>query len=285
MAAPPETIERRRHIHQLWASVAPRWAAYADEVDARAAQLTERLLAAAALRPGDRVLELACGPGGAGMAAAERVGPDGSVVLSDVVEEMVRSADARRRERKLGNVDTAVLDIEDIDQPDASFDVVLCREGLMFAVEPEVAMGEVYRVLTSSGRAAVSVWGSRVDNPWLGLVMEGVGDIVGTPVPPAGMPGPFALGDDARVRRLLEHAGFCDVGVTLVDVPLRVPSFEAWWIRTTEIAGPAAGIIARLNEADRLALQDRLRAAARPYATDAGIEFPGRALIAAGRRP
>ena len=285
MAAATETMDRRRHVHRLWTNVASRWAAHADDVDVRVAELTAKLLAAASLRPGDRVLELACGPGGAGLAAAERVAPGGAVVLSDIVEEMVAIADARRRQRGLGNVTTAVLDIEDIDQPDSTFDVVLCREGLMFAVQPERAVAEIHRVLAPAGRVAVSVWGAQLDNPWLGLVADAVGATVGMQIPPPGMPGPFALGDQARLRWLLTQAGFLDVAVSEVAVPLRVSSFEAWWARTTELAGPLAAIIARLDDTDRAALQGRLRAAAQPYATDAGIEFPGQAILAWGRRP
>jgi len=77
--------EVRASIHRIWANVAPAWAATADDVDERAATITELMLEGVALNPGERVLELASGPGGAGLAAAERVGPEGEVVISDVV--------------------------------------------------------------------------------------------------------------------------------------------------------------------------------------------------------
>jgi SAM-dependent methyltransferase len=269
----------------MWANVAPGWAHAADDVDTRGMKLTERLLDGADVGPGDRVLELACGPGGAGLAAAERVGPDGEVVLSDVVPGMVAIADARRRERGLEQVTTAVLDLEDIDRPAASFDVVLCREGLMFAVEPYRAVAEIHRVLRSAGRAAISVWGVKADNPWLGIVIDEVGSILGRQIPPPGMPGPFALGDPGRLQELLNGAGFADVAIADVAVPLRPLSFEAWWARMTEIAGPVSGIIARLEPGDKTRLEDRLRAAIDPYTTGAGLELPGRALLAWGRKP
>ena len=86
---------------------------------------------------GDRVLELACGPGGLGLAAAERVGAGGEVVLSDVVAG--DDGDRRGARRGAGPGQRRrprALDLERIDEPDASYDVVLCREGLMFALEP-----------------------------------------------------------------------------------------------------------------------------------------------------
>src|SRR5215217_7738974 len=85
----------RTAVHAMWATVADRWAEYADEVDDRARGLTARMLERTAPQPGDLVLELACGPGRAGLAAAELVAPHGEVVLSDVVADMTAIAAAR----------------------------------------------------------------------------------------------------------------------------------------------------------------------------------------------
>ena len=129
----------RHQIHGIWASVAPNWAQHADYLDERGGAITAAMLDRVALQPGDRVLELACGPGGVGLVAAERVGETGEVVLSDVAVEMTTIAEKRASELGMTNVRTAVLDLEQIDQPDDTYDVVLCREGLMFAVEPDRA--------------------------------------------------------------------------------------------------------------------------------------------------
>ena len=131
-----------QRLRTMWAAVAPAWAEHADYADARGAEVTERMLAVASPQPGERVLELACGPGGLGLAAAERVGPDGSVVLSDLVAEMTSVAEARAVARGLANVTTRQLDLEQIDEPDGSYDVVFCREGLQFAPDPERAAQE-----------------------------------------------------------------------------------------------------------------------------------------------
>ena len=105
------TPELAAGLHAMWAAVAAGWGDNADEVDQRSTDLTERLLDAAAISPGTRVLELACGPGGLGMAAAERVGPDGEVVLSDVAAEMTAIAARRAAERGLASVTTRELDL------------------------------------------------------------------------------------------------------------------------------------------------------------------------------
>jgi SAM-dependent methyltransferase len=275
------TIDR---LHAQWTSVAGGWAEHADFIDARGAAVTEAMLDAVAPRPGERVLELACGPGGVGLAAAGRVGPEGEVVVSDVAPEMVAIARERARERGLGHVRAAVLDLEAIAEPDARYDVVVCREGLMFAADPARAAAEVRRVLRPGGRAAIAVWGPRARNPWLGLVFDAVSAQLGAPVPPPGVPGPFALDDAGRVGALLSGAGLEDVTVREVSTPYVAGSFEAWWQRTAALAGPLAQRLAALPDAARQALEARLREAVAPYATPDGLVFEGVTLLARARR-
>jgi SAM-dependent methyltransferase len=274
----------RARVHGGWAVVATAWGERADYVDARVAAVTARLLEVADIQPGERVLELACGPGGAGLAAAEHVGPHGEVVVSDVVAEMVSIAATRAEARGLENVRARVLDLEEIAEPDASFDVVLCREGLMFAADPARAVREIRRVLRPGGRAAISVWGPRERNPWLGLVMDAVSAQTGKPVPPHGVPGPFSLSDSVRLATLLSEAGLSDVIVGEVAAPHIADSFEQWWTTTSALAGPLSKVLANLPESASQALHGRLRGAIRAYETPSGIEVPGVALLVGGRR-
>jgi enediyne biosynthesis protein CalE5 len=282
---PDERDTLRARLAGMWAAVAAGWAQHADYADERGAQSGQRMLELADVRAGDRVLELACGPGGLGLAAAERVGPGGEVVMSDVAAEMTAIAAARARARGLANVSARSIDLERIAEPDASYDVVLCREGLMFALEPARAVGEIARVLRPGGRVAVAVWGPRERNPWLGLVMDAVGAQTGAPVPPPGVPGAFALGDADQLRQLLGDAGLADVQVGELAVPLRAASFDEWWTRTSALAGPLSAILAAMPEAGARALRKRAREATRAYETaSGGLDFPGVTLIAAGRR-
>ena len=279
------TDELRAQLHAMWAQLAPSWEQHADYVDARGALVTEEMLELAAPQPGERVLELACGPGGLGIAAAERVAPDGEVVLSDVAAEMTAIAARRVDASGLDNVTTLELDLERIDQPDGSYDLVLCREGLMFAPDPGRAVREIARVLRSGGRVTIAVWGPRECNPWLGLVLDSVTAQLGRPVPPPGVPGPFSLADADELAGLLDAAGLVEVAVRDLPVPMRVGSFDEWWARTSALAGPLATILSSLPEPAARALRARAHEAVRPYETSAGLQFPGVTLLATARRP
>jgi SAM-dependent methyltransferase len=275
----------RTHLHGMWAGVAGGWAEHADYVDARGEAATEKMLELSAPQPGERVIELACGPGGLGLAAAERVAPDGDVVLSDVAAEMTSIASARAEALGLTNVSTLQLDIEQIDQPDGSYDVVLCREGLMFATDPGRAASEIRRVMRPGGRVALAVWGPRERNPWLGAVLDSVSAQIGAPVPPPGIPGPFALSDAGELERLLSEAGLAEVAVSEFPLPMRVGSFDDWWQRTTALAGPLAQMLASMPDEAQRALRERAREAVAPYEIGDGLEFPGVTLLAGARRP
>jgi ABC-type branched-subunit amino acid transport system permease subunit len=155
----PPLDPMREHLHRMWSSAAGAWGANVDFIDDRGEEVTRQLLRATAPRPGERVLELAAGPGGPAFTAAALVGPGGEVMQSDVSHEMVAIAAARAAALGLGNVRSRVLDLEHLDVPDASFDVVLCREGLMLVPDPDRAAREMHRVLRPGGRLALTVVG------------------------------------------------------------------------------------------------------------------------------
>jgi ubiquinone/menaquinone biosynthesis C-methylase UbiE len=276
--------EQRRHLHGLWSSVAPGWAEHADFVETRGAEVTARLLELTRPRPGEQVLELACGAGDSGIAAAALVGDDGRVVISDVAPEMTAIARGRADALGLRNVRTRELDLEAIDEPDESYDVVLCREGLMLVGDPGRATREIRRVLRPGGRAGIAVWGPREGNPWLGVVFDTVSAQLGTPMPPPGVPGPFSLDDPAILQALLDDAGLVDVEVDELPTPYHAENAEQWWRRTAALAGPLAQRLAALPSAAADALAARAKSAIAVYETSSGLDIPGLSLVAGAAR-
>ena len=275
----------RAQLHAMWDGVAPAWEAHADFVDARGLEITTALLARTEPAPGERVLELAAGPGSVGLAAARLVGGEGEVVISDVSARMTAIAAERARVRKLPNVRSEVLDLEQIAVADASFDVVVCREGLMLVPDPAAAAREILRVLRPAGRFALSVWGPRERNPWLGVIFDTLTSASGRPVPPPGIPGPFSLDDAGRLEGILTGAGMADVAVDEVPTPYRAPTVAEWWERSAALAGPMAKRLAVLPEFARQNLMTKAGEAIAPYATADGLDIPGVSLVASGRRP
>jgi SAM-dependent methyltransferase len=274
----------RAGLHSVWSAVAPGWREHADFIEGRGRDLTAAMLDSVEPRSGERVLDLACGPGGMGIAVAGLLGPQSEVVLSDVAPEMTAIAADRAAERGLGNVTTRVLDLEQIDEPDESYDVVFCREGMMLVPEPARAAREIRRVLRSGGRAAISVWGPRERNPWLGAMLDAVGAGLGGTFPPPGMPGPLSLGEEGKLFRALSAGEFADVEVIEVEVPWRGADFDEWWERTTALAGPVAKLLAAQPPETVQAIRAHARDSLSRYESSNGLEIPGMTLVGTVRR-
>jgi SAM-dependent methyltransferase len=184
----------------------------------------------------------------------------------------------------VGNVSTRELDLEEIDEPNGEYDVVLCREGLMLTPDPARAAAEITRVLRHGGRTAVAVWGPRERNPWLAIVLDSVSAELGTPMPPPGIPGPFSLDRADRLESTLAGAGLGQVSVHELETPYHAASVDEWWERTCDLAGPLAQKLAELPDAKRRALRERAERAIRIYETSDGLDMPGVTLVAGGAR-
>jgi SAM-dependent methyltransferase len=242
------------------------------------------MLEAAALQRGDRVLELAAGPGTLSVEAARAVGADGLVICSDFSEAMVDAARRRVAAAGVGSVELRTLDAESLDLPDERVDVVLCRCGYMLMADPAAAMRETARVLVPGGRVAFAVWADAGANPWAALPMRVAAECTGAP-PPAGAPGLWALADAARLRALLADAGFGSIRIEPVDATVRYASVADWIDRTSRLAAPLRALLDAADASARAAVDRELEAAAAPYEQpDGGILLPQRFLLAAGRR-
>lgn len=128
-----------------------------------------KLMACAAMVPGERVLDVACGTGLIAFEAAQAVGAQGEVVGVDLSGQMVETASRQARQRQLSNVSFARMDAEQLALPDGGFDVALCALGLMYMPDPAQAVSEMRRVLRPGGRMVIAVWGKRSRCGWAEL--------------------------------------------------------------------------------------------------------------------
>lgn len=261
-----------------WSAVAEAWDANVDDVEVHTIEATRALVDALGLEAGDRVLELAAGPGSLGGTWSSSVGPTGHVVISDIAPGMVEVA--RRRNADTANVDVAVLDLASIDQPAGSFDAVACRMGLMFTPDPAGALAEMHRVLRANGRLGVLTWGGLEHNPWMTCVgMAAMVNGVVSGGPPVGPGGIFSLGDPAHLELLAKGADFVDARVTECAVTFRSESIDAHVERVSSLAGPLAGAFAAATDEQLAAVRRTAAELAAPYTTEQGVAIPGRALL------
>ncbi len=186
---------------QSWSDVAPDWGELIADVDRQLGTAATWMIDAVSLQSGERVLELAAGPGTLSLMAAAAVGEHGQVICTDFAEPMVQTARQRIAREGSGNIECRVLDAQAIDLPDGAVDVVLCRMGYMLMGDPATALRESARVLRSGGRLALAVWSDADSNPWAAVPMQAIARHLGAPPPPSGAPGLWALADEGHLRR------------------------------------------------------------------------------------
>lgn len=270
---------------QAWSSVAPDWGELISNVDRQLRRSAEWMIEAAQLQPGDRVLELAGGPGTVSLIAARAVGDQGKVMCTDFSEPMLDAARQRAAAEGATNIEHRVMDAEAIDLPDGAVDVVLCRMGFMLMADPATAIRESARVLAPGGRLALAVWSDAESNPWAAVPMRAIMQHVGAPPPPPDAPGLWALADEEHLRSLLGQAGLGSVKTELVDDQVEHESPETWLELTGRLAGPVRALLANLDDAGREAISGTVAAAAQPYQQDDGrLSLPERMLVASARK-
>lgn len=275
--------ERQAQI-EAWRSVASGWERQRHVVWEATRAVSDRLVELVDPRPGERLLEVAAGPGDTGLLALERLRPGGRLVSTDVAPEMVDAARRRARELGVEDVEFVVGDAAALPFDDHAFDAALCRFGVMLVPDCDAAATELGRILRPGGRAAVAVWAEGERNPWVSNVGRAALrlGLVERPDPEA--PGPFRLAARGRLRSVLEHAGLDVELEEEVPVTWRARSLDEWWAVTLDTSRLASQLVERLDEAEIT----RVRAAAAeqlaPFVDgDGALAVPGVARVALAR--
>jgi SAM-dependent methyltransferase len=185
------------------------WADHADHFDTSMRAYQPTFMAAAAIRPDDRVLDVGCGAGQTSLDAA-RAASAGSVLGIDLSGPMLEVARKRAASAGLANVEFVQGDAQVHPFEPASFDVVLGRNSTMFFDDPPAAFAHLAGATKPGGRIVLLAWQRLADNEWFRSVMTAMAAGRELPAPPPGAPGPFGLSDPDRVRTLLTGAGFAD---------------------------------------------------------------------------
>ena len=157
---------------------------------------------------------------------------------------------------------------------------MLCRWGYLLMSDPATALAETRRVLRNGGRLSLSVWGAAERNPWACLPAKALMEHTGAPPANPKDPGIFAMADPARVRSLVQDAGFAEPRLDEVEVRWRFEDFDAYWRYVTELAGGIAMVLQAMPETDREAVRKLVERATGDYRVDGGLELPGVALNA-----
>jgi ubiquinone/menaquinone biosynthesis C-methylase UbiE len=235
-----------------------------------------RLLEQAAIRPGERVLDVACGTGSVTLPAAWAVGAEGHVLATDISEAMVRRTAEEAWREGIGWVEARRANAEEPVGSDGTFDAALCALGLMYVPDPVRALTAMRRALRPGGRAVVAVWGARARCGWAEIF-----PIVDRRVQSEVCPLFYQLGTGDALGEAFALAGFEAVTSERISTTLRYRSGRAAVGAAFE-GGPVALAYSRFDAATRAEAHAEYLASIAPYRRGAGYAIPGEFVIARG---
>jgi SAM-dependent methyltransferase len=269
---------------EQWNKDGAAWRRWNPILDRWYGEVTRQMLDLARIQPGQRILDIAAGAGEPAVSAAERVGPGGYVLATDISEGIVELALQAARERGLKQVETRAMDGEKLDLPDASFDAVLCRLGLMYMPHPATALGEWRRVLRAGGRVAVVVFSTPDRNSWGAMPASIIRQRAQLPPPAPGQPGPFSLGGPGVLEGVFRQAGFANPEVRAVPVPHRMTSAAEYVRVAREAFGAFNAMMAHLPPREREAVWNEVEGSMRSFELPGAFEVPGECLVGAATK-
>ncbi|WP_324827087.1 class I SAM-dependent methyltransferase [Qipengyuania zhejiangensis] len=261
------------------------WAGEWQRTDRSFRPLTERLLEATGAAPFARALDIGCGAGEITywLAASN---PSSNVVGADISEDLV--AVARERTAGLTNASIELSDVSSWAAADAARpDLLISRHGVMFFADPVAAFAHLSRAAKNDARLVFSCFRSRRENLWVSE-LAGALPPENTLEPERYAPGPFAFGKREFVEDILSQAGWHDIGLEAIDYPMLAGEGEnavddalSYFLRI----GPAARVVAMMDQAKRDEAIPRLRAVIERHQDGASVALPAAGWLVTARSP
>ena len=236
----------------------------------------DALIALADLKPGERVLDAACGSGLVTFRAAALTAPGGQVIGTDISEQMIVAA--RGASGGVGNVRFERMDVEDLKFSDGLFDAALCALGLMYVPDAEKSVRELHRVLRPGGRAVAAVWGERRKCGWADIF-----PIVDARVQSDVCPMFFRLGTGESLRHAFAAAGFQGIVTRRLETRLRYANGDEA-CEAAFAGGPVGLAYSRFSDATKLEAHKEYLASLEPYRQGEGYSVPGEFVVVLGTK-
>lgn len=277
--------EFRDGQRKQWSVAAHGWKKHSDWIDARVSGVSQRLVELAGVAPGSRVLDVAAGYGEPSLTAARVVGPDGSVVATDISAEMLAFGRERAAAAGVSNIEFIESDAVSLDFPPDTFDAAVSRWGIIFDPDGEGAAARVREFLKPGAKFAISSWGPPERAPFLALPMRVVMQRLGVPPPAPGTPGPLSRPTAEAIGGLLKGGGFTDIAVEETEVTFEYTSPEEFTSFVREIAPPVTAMMADRSPEVQQETWTAIAEAAREEVSepDGSLRLTNQVLMASGK--
>jgi SAM-dependent methyltransferase len=280
-----DPVGYKNSTRDQWQAAAAAWRRWLPVIDSWLREGTDLMLDLAQVQAGSRVLDVAAGAGGQSFAAAQRVGPKGEVLATDIAENLVRYLEEDAAAAGLTQIRAAVMDGEDLHVPPGRFDAVICRLGLIYLPDRNAALSGMRAALRPGGRVGAIVYSTPEANRFFSVPVSIIRRAAQLPPPLPGQPGPFSLGTPDVLKHELEAAGFVGVDVRALAAPLQLASAEECVRFERESFGALHQMLAGLDANAQAGVWQEITDALTEFEGSDGFVAPCELLVVAAAKP
>jgi len=272
---------QKDEVFREWSDSAPFWEKHGATIRTMFSEITTALIEEAGISPGQQVLDVAGGAGEPSLTIAERVGPGGSVMYTDLIPGMVNAAAAEARRRGITNINFRQCAADSLPFAENSFDAVVSRLGAMFFPDPLAALREMRRVTKSGGKLSAVVWYKSEFNPFSYEVTQ----IISRHLPSDSSPAhdAFRFAEPGKLADVFNQAGATEIRERLLQFDIAAPiSPEEFWEMRSETSGTLRDKLRAASPETRQKVRQEVLAAISKYFPNNQMKFPGQMLILTG---
>lgn len=275
----------KQSTFEQWQAAADAWYRWSPLLNQWLGKATDEMLELAGVKNGHKVLDVAAGAGEQSITAAKKVGPAGYVLATDISPNILAFAQKMAKDAGVENIETKVMDGENLTVPDASFDAVISRVGLIYFPDQQKALREMLRVLKPGGKVAAIMYSTAEKNKFFSIPVSIIRNRAKLPHPAAGQPGPFSLGAEGVIEKAFEQAGFREVTSVLVNSPVLLPKAKFCVEFERESFGALHQMMSGLTDTEKQQVWEEIETELSKFETDNGFTGPCEMIVAVGQKP
>jgi ubiquinone/menaquinone biosynthesis C-methylase UbiE len=279
-----DPVKYKNTTRDQWQAAAEAWYRWSPTLNQWLGKATDKMLEMAGISSGHRVLDIAAGAGEQSITTAKKVGTSGYVLATDISSNILEYAKQMAQQAGLNNIETKVMDGENLAVEEETFDAVISRVGLIYFPDQQKALKEMLRVLKPGGKVAAIVYSTPEKNKFFSVPVSIIRNRAKLPPPLPGQPGPFSLGAEGIIEKVFSQAGFKNVKSELVDSPLLLPSAKECVRFEKESFGALHQMMSSLSDSEKVSVWEEIERELQKFESESGFVGPCEMVVAVGEK-
>jgi SAM-dependent methyltransferase len=279
-----DPVKYKNTTRDQWQTAAEAWYRWSPTLNKWLGPATYKMIEMAGISKGDRVLDIAAGAGEQSITVAKKVGSTGYVLATDISSNILEYAEDMAKQNGLSNIETEVMDGENLTVADESFDAVISRVGLIYFPDQQKALKEMLRVLKPGGKIAAIVYSTPDKNKFFSVPVSIIRNRAKLPPPLPGQPGPFSLGAEGVIEKAFSDAGFINVKTERVNSPLELSTAKECVKFEKESFGALHQMLSSLPDSEKESVWQEIETELQKFESDNGFQGPCEMVVAVGEK-